>query len=44
MAADSIFDDGWLHIRPSNTEPVIRVIAEATNEQLPLRKYINASH
>jgi len=23
------FDDGWLHLRASNTEPVIRVIAEA---------------
>jgi len=22
-------DDGWVHVRPSNTEPVIRVIAEA---------------
>ena len=35
------FDDGWLHIRPSNTEPVVRVIAEATSEQ-SVRKYINA--
>ncbi|MBN2457390.1 MAG: phosphoglucosamine mutase [Sedimentisphaerales bacterium] len=34
------FDDGWLHIRPSNTEPVIRVIAEAENESA-VRKYIS---
>lgn len=25
--------DRWLHIRPSNTEPVVRVIAEAPNEE-----------
>ncbi len=25
------FDDGWLHIRTSNTEPVMRVIAEASS-------------
>lgn len=24
------FDDGWIHLRPSNTEPIIRLIAEAT--------------
>lgn len=24
--------DGWLHVRPSNTEPVVRVIAEAADE------------
>jgi phosphomannomutase len=23
------FDEGWLHVRPSNTEPIARVIAEA---------------
>jgi phosphomannomutase len=23
------FDEGWLHLRPSNTEPIARVIAEA---------------
>ena len=22
-------DDGWVHVRPSNTEPIIRCIAEA---------------
>lgn len=27
------FQDGWLHIRPSNTEPVIRLIAEASTEK-----------
>ncbi len=25
-------DDGWVHVRPSNTEPVIRVIAEAQTQ------------
>ena len=24
--------DGWVHIRPSNTEPIIRIIAEAPDE------------
>ena len=23
------FEEGWLHVRPSNTEPIARVIAEA---------------
>ena len=23
------FEDGWVHLRASNTEPIIRVIAEA---------------
>ena len=26
-------DDGWVHLRPSNTEPIIRVIAEAPTRQ-----------
>ena len=26
-------DDCWLHVRPSNTEPVVRVIAEARDSQ-----------
>ncbi len=26
-------DDGWVHVRPSNTEPVIRVIAEAHTQK-----------
>lgn len=26
------FDDGWLHLRMSNTEPVMRLIVEARNE------------
>jgi phosphomannomutase len=25
--------DGWLHVRPSNTEPLIRIIAEARTER-----------
>ncbi len=29
-----VFEDGsWAHIRPSNTEPIIRIIAESKNEQ-----------
>jgi len=35
------FADGWLHIRPSNTEPVVRIIAEATSKDA-VQKYINA--
>lgn len=27
------FDNAWLHLRTSNTEPIIRVIAEAATEQ-----------
>lgn len=26
------FEDGWVHMRPSNTEPILRVYAEATTE------------
>ena len=26
------FADGWLHVRGSNTEPIIRLIAEASSE------------
>ena len=25
------FEEGWLHVRPSNTEPIARVIAEASD-------------
>ena len=25
------FEEGWLHVRPSNTEPIARVIAEAAD-------------
>jgi len=35
------FDDGWLHIRSSNTEPVMRVIVEA-KDQATAQKYIDA--
>ena len=24
--------DAWVHVRPSNTEPVVRIIAEAQDE------------
>ena len=34
------FEDGWLHLRSSNTEPVMRVIAEAKDEGAA-RKYVN---
>ena len=34
------FADGWVHIRPSNTEPVVRVIAEAKDKQT-VQKYID---
>ena len=34
------FDDGWLHLRPSNTEPVVRIIVEAKNRE-SAEKYIN---
>lgn len=27
-----IFEDHWVHIRPSNTEPIIRLIVESKNE------------
>ena len=26
-------DDGWVLVRASNTEPIVRIIAEATHEQ-----------
>lgn len=35
------FDDGWLHIRASNTEPVMRVIVEARDPRT-VRKYLDA--
>lgn len=27
------FPDGWVHLRPSNTEPILRLIAEAATEE-----------
>ena len=27
------WDDGWVHVRPSNTEPIARVISEAADEK-----------
>jgi phosphomannomutase len=35
------FDDGWLHLRASNTEPVMRVIVEA-KDQRTAHTYIGA--
>ena len=26
------FEDGWVHLRPSNTEPIVRLIAEADSD------------
>jgi len=34
------FDDGWLHLRASNTEPVIRIIVEA-KDRPTAQKYID---
>jgi len=27
-----IFEDGWLHVRGSNTEPIIRLVVEAGDD------------
>jgi len=35
------FDDGWVHLRTSNTEPVMRIIVEAKDEAAA-RRYIEA--
>jgi phosphomannomutase len=35
------FDDGWLHLRASNTEPVMRLIVEAKDRNIA-REYIDA--
>ncbi len=35
------FDDGWVHLRTSNTEPVMRIIIEATDEPAA-RRYMDA--
>jgi phosphomannomutase len=35
------FDDGWLHLRASNTEPVMRLIVEAKSKDIA-QKYIDA--
>ncbi len=34
------FDDGWLHLRVSNTEPIMRIIVEA-KDQTAAQKYID---
>lgn len=34
------FDDGWLHLRTSNTEPVMRIIVEAKDQTIA-QKYID---
>ena len=35
------FNDGWLHLRTSNTEPVMRIMVEAKDQQAA-QKYIDA--
>jgi len=35
------FEDGWLHLRASNTEPVMRIIVEA-KDRCAAQKYIDA--
>ncbi len=35
------FDDGWVHLRASNTEPVMRLIVEA-GDKITANKYIDA--
>jgi len=35
------FDDGWLHLRASNTEPVMRIIVEAKDKPA-VQKYVDA--
>ena len=34
---------GWIHVRPSNTEPILRIIAEAADEPAALRLIDQAS-
>jgi phosphomannomutase len=33
------FDEGWLHVRGSNTEPIIRLVAEAKDETTARRMF-----
>lgn len=35
-----VFKDHWVHLRPSNTEPVIRLVVEAKNKEIA-RKVLN---
>ena len=35
------FEDGWVHLRTSNTEPVMRLIVEAKDRRT-VEKYIEA--
>ncbi|GAF87544.1 unnamed protein product, partial [marine sediment metagenome] len=36
------FEDGWLHLRVSNTEPIMRLIVEA-KDQSTAQKYIETA-
>ena len=38
-----MFDDGWIHVRASNTEPILRVAAEARSEERLNELYARAS-
>jgi phosphomannomutase len=33
----AVFPDGWVHIRASNTEPIVRIIAEGKNKEVAER-------
>jgi phosphomannomutase len=35
------WDNGWLHVRASNTEPILRILAEAKDEQVA-RAWVDA--
>jgi phosphomannomutase len=37
-----VFDDAWLHVRASNTEPILRLAAEARSEERLERIYSEA--
>ena len=36
------FEDGWMHLRMSNTEPIMRVIVEAENDR-KVQEYLDAA-
>ncbi len=37
------FDDYWLNVRPSNTEPLLRLNLEAVNEKIMRERTMEAS-
>jgi phosphomannomutase len=38
------FEDGWVHIRTSNTEPILRIIAEGATDDIAERYAASAAH